>query len=271
VADAEDLCRAVGEHGLRFAVAYNYTGYPMVKEARERIGAGELGTLRKVVVEYTQGWLSTPLEAEGQKQAEWRTDPERAGPSSALGDIGSHAHNLVRYVTGLEVVRLSADLGTVVAGRRLEDDATVLLEFEGGVRGVLVVSQIAAGERNHLRVRVYGSDGGLDWLQEEPEALRLLAPAGSVRTLYRGDPDLSEAARAHTRLPAGHPEGFIEAFANVYRGFAVAVRGHAAPPLVEYPTVQDGARGVQFVAKALESHAAGGWVDAAYTPPGGSA
>ena len=268
VADAEALCRAVAERGLRFAVTYNYTGYPMVKEARERVRAGELGTLRKVVVEYSQGWLSTPLEAEGHKQAEWRLDPEQAGPSSALGDIGSHAHNLLRYVTGLEVARLSADLGTVVPGRRLEDDAAVLLELDGGVRGVLLVSQIAAGERNHLRLRVYGSEGGLDWLQEEPEALRLLAPDGSVRTLHRGDPGLSAAARASTRLPAGHPEGFLEAFANVYRGFAGALRGDATPGLVEYPTVQDGAHGVHFIAKALESSAAGGWVDAAYTPPG---
>jgi len=280
VADAEDLCRAVAQHGLRFAVTYNYTGYPMVKEARARVRGGELGTLRKVVVEYTQGWLSTPLEAEGQKQAAWRLDPEQAGPSSALGDIGSHAHNLLRYVTGLELARLSADLGSVVPGRQLEDDAAVLLELEGGVRGVLVVSQISVGERNHLRLRIYGSEGGLDWLQEDPEALRLLAPDGSVRTLHRGDPGLSEAARASTRLPAGHPEGFIEAFANVYRSFANSLRASPTSgepggagastgdaPL-DYPTVQDGARGVAFIAKALESSAAGGWVDAAYTPPG---
>jgi predicted dehydrogenase len=278
VEHAEDLCSAVSESDLRFAVTYNYTGYPMVKEARERVRAGELGELRKVVVEYTQGWLSTLLEADGQKQAEWRADPERAGPSSALGDIGSHAHNLVRYVTGLEVSRLFADLGTVVEGRTLEDDANVLLEMDGGVRGLLFVSQVCAGERNHLRLRAYGSAGGLDWSHEEPEALRLLTPDGSARLLYRGGDGLSAAARAHTRLPAGHPEGFIEAFANLYRNFADTLRtaevadGEAAAGCAgDYPTVQDGAYGVHFVAKALESQRAESWVDATYTPPGAHA
>ena len=275
LADAEDLCRSVATRDLRFAVTYNYTGYPMVKEARARVAAGELGGLRKVVVEYSQGWLSTPLEAGGQKQAEWRTDPGRAGPASALGDIGSHAHDLLRYVTGLEVRRLFASLGTVVEGRRLEDDATVLLELDGGARGLLFVSQISAGERNHLRLRIYGSEGGLDWSQEEPNELRLLAPDGSARVLHSGGEGLSEAAVAHTRLPAGHPEGFLEAFANVYRNFACVLRpatrapDRAAQALVcDYPSVQDGARGVHFIGKALESHAAGAWVDAAYTPPG---
>jgi len=272
LADAEDLCRSVAATDLHFAVTYNYTGYPMVKEARERVAAGELGTVRKVVVEYTQGWLSAPIEAEGHKQASWRTDPDLAGPSSALGDIGSHAHNLLRYVAGLEVERLFASLGTVVEGRKLEDDATVLLQLEHGVRGLLFVSQIAAGERNHLRLRIYGSEGGLDWLQEEPNELRLLAPDGSVRVLHAGGGGLSAAARAHTRLPAGHPEGFLEAFANIYRDFALALRPKAddaaGAPLRDYPTVRDGARGVHFIAKALESHAAGAWVNAAYTPPG---
>jgi len=172
--DAEELCRLAATSGLIFAVTHNYTGYPIVKEARARVAAGDLGELRKVVVEYSQGWLRTLLEAEGHKQAEWRGDPDRAGVSSALGDIGSHAHNLVRYVTGLEVQQLFADLGTVVAGRILEDDATVLLELQGGVRAVLMASQISTGERNHLRLRVYGSDGGLDWSQEDPNRLRLI-------------------------------------------------------------------------------------------------
>ena len=163
VEDAEDLCDLAVKHSRLFAVTHSYTGYPIVKEARERVRGGELGEIRKVVVEYSQGWLSTLLEAEGHKQAEWRTDPDRAGISLALGDIGSHAHNLVRYVTGLEVQRLFADLGTVVDGRKLEDDATVLLELEGGVRGLLSASQISTGERNNLRLRIYGSNGGLDW------------------------------------------------------------------------------------------------------------
>lgn len=268
VEDAEDLCRLTAERKLVFGVTHNYTGYPMVKEARARVRAGELGPLRKVVVEYSQGWLRTLLEAEGQKQAAWRGDPEKAGVSSALGDIGSHAHNLVRYVTGLEVVRLFADLGTVVEGRALEDDATVLLELEGGVRAVLIASQISTGERNHLRLRVYGADAALDWRQEEPNRLRLVDPNGDERVLHRGSAALSEEAAAATRLPGGHPEGFVEAFANVYRGIASDIRGSGAA--LDYPTVQDGARGVHFIHRAVVSSREGGWVDASYTPPSGS-
>lgn len=276
LAEAEELCRLATERELVFAVTYNYTGYPMVGEARARVLAGELGTLRKVVVEYSQGWLARLLEAEGHKQAAWRGDPERAGPSSALGDIGSHAHNLVRYVTGLEVQALLADLGTVVDGRRMEDDATVLLELEGGVRGLLFCSQIATGERNHLRLRVYGVDGGLDWSQEEPERLRLLARDGSERILHRGAGATSPEAAARTRLPGGHPEGFIEAFANVYRDVAHTLRarerGEAdtksdTAATFTFPTVADGARGVHFVECALESHRLRTWVDALYSPP----
>ncbi|MDA0329292.1 MAG: Gfo/Idh/MocA family oxidoreductase [Gemmatimonadetes bacterium] len=281
VADAESLCRLAEERGLVFAVTHNYTGYPMVKEARERIRDGELGALRKVVVEYSQGWLSTLLEAEGQKQAEWRADPERGGASAVLGDIGSHAHSLVRYVTGLEVQRLFADLGTVVEGRHVDDDATVLLELDGGVRGVLLASQISTGERNHLRLRVYGRDGGLDWCQEDPERLRILSPDGSERILFRGAGTRSGAALGATRIPAGHPEGFIEAFANLYRSVAAAVRGRESGARTGsgagdessdagFPTVRDGARGVHFIHRALESNRQGGWVDAAYTPPGSS-
>ncbi|MBT8487285.1 MAG: Gfo/Idh/MocA family oxidoreductase [Gemmatimonadetes bacterium] len=264
VEHAEELCRTAAETGRVFCVTHNYTGYPMVKEARARVRRGDLGELRKVVVEYSQGWLRTLLEAEGQKQAEWRGDPERAGVSSALGDIGSHAHNLVRYVTGLEVVRLLADLGTVVAGRRLEDDATVLLELEGGVRTVMVVSQIATGERNSLRLRVYGSEGGVDWCQEEPDRLRLLVPDGGEEMVYRGDSSLSGEAAAATRLPGGHPEGFIEAFANVYRGVAQAVRGE--PRTLDFPTAEDGAFGVHFIHQAVSSSRTGDWMDMAYDP-----
>lgn len=281
--DAEELCRLAAERDLVFAVTYNYTGYPMVKEARERVRAGELGELRKVVVEYSQGWLRTLLEAEGQKQAAWRGDPARAGASSALGDIGSHAHDLVRYVTGLETRRLLADLGTVVEGRAMEDDATVLLELDGGARGLLFVSQIATGERNHLRLRVYGSERGLDWCQEEPNRLRIVEADGSERVLYRAAGAASARAAAHTRLPGGHPEGFIEAFANVYRNIAdtlLAATGAgeargaralpgARPPFAsDFPTVQDGAHGVHFIHAALRSHREGTWVDASYVPPG---
>lgn len=263
--DAEALCRLAAERDLLFAVTHNYTGYPLVKEARERVRAGALGAVRKVVVEYSQGWLSTLLEAEGQKQAEWRSDPERGGVSAVLGDIGSHAHNLVRYVTGLEVQRLFADLGTVVEGRQLDDDATVLLELEGGVRGLLFASQIATGERNHLRLRIYGSEGALDWSQEDPNRLRLLAPDGSEQILHRGAGQLSQAATAHTRLPSGHPEGFIEAFANLYRNVARAIQAGATTG--DFPTVADGAHGVHFIHAAVASHQAGAWVDASYAPP----
>ncbi len=250
----------------------------MVKEARERVRSGSLGTVRKVVVEYSQGWLATLLEAEGNqgagghKQAEWRTDPGRAGISSALGDIGSHAHNLTRYVTGLEIESLFADLGTLVSGRALEDDATVLLHFEGGARGVLLASQISVGERNHLRLRVYGTQGGLDWNQETPDRLRLMAADGSERLLHVGGSDLSARTQAHTRLPGGHPEGFIEAFANLYRNVArtLRVRQGAAelgPFDDDFPTVQDGAFGVHFIETAVESGRQGGWVSGSYAPP----
>ncbi|MDH3270410.1 MAG: Gfo/Idh/MocA family oxidoreductase [Gemmatimonadota bacterium] len=283
IEDAEELCHLAAERALVFALTHNYTGYPMVKEARARVRAGSLGSLRKVVVEYSQGWLRTLLEAEGQKQAEWRGDPDRAGVSSALADIGSHAHNLVRYVTGLEVTRLFADLGTVVVGRAMEDDATVLLELEGGVRAVLMASQISTGERNHLRLRAYGSDRALDWCQEDPDRLRLVGPDGGEEIVFRGDPSLSMEAQSATRLPAGHPEGFIEAFANIYRGVAQAVRnsvataavgphagvGAASPaPGLDFPTVRDGAFGVHFIHRAVESAARGTWIDMTYEPPG---
>ena len=270
--DAETLCRIAAEGDHIFAVTHNYTGYAMVKEARERVRSGSLGPVRKVVVEYSQGWLATPLEAEGHKQAEWRADPGRAGISSALGDIGSHAHNLTRYVTGLEIESLFADLGTLVSGRALEDDAAVLLHFEGGARGVLLASQISVGERNHLRLRVYGTEGGLDWTQEVPDRLRLMAADGSERLLHAGGTDLSARTRAHTQLPAGHPEGFIEAFANLYRNVAGTLRvrngaGESGPFDDDFPTVQDGARGVHFIEAAVESGRQGRWVSGSYEPP----
>ena len=278
VEDAEELCRLAAERDLVFGVTHNYTGYPMVKEARARVRGGALGPLRKVIVEYSQGWLRTLLEEGGHKQAEWRGDPERAGVSSALGDIGCHAHNLVRYITGREATRLFADLGTVVRGRRLEDDATVLLELEGGVRAVLIASQIATGERNRLVIRAYGADAGLEWSQEDPNRLRIVDPHGDETILYRGSPALCDAARAATRLPGGHPEGFIEAFANVYRGIADAVEARSAHTsatsrpepshtALDFPTVQDGAIGVHFIHQAVRSSRDGAWVDMNWQPP----
>lgn len=270
--DAEELCREAAERDLVFCVTHNYSGYPMVKEARERVRAGEFGEIRKIVVEYSQGWLSTLLEAGDHKQASWRADPERAGVSSALGDIGSHAEHLARYVTGLEMEALFADLSTLVEGRVLEDDATVLIRYAGGARGVLIASQISAGERNHLRLRVYGSRGGLDWEQERPDRLRLARPDGSELILHDGADGLSARAASHIRLPAGHPEGFIEAFANLYRNVAATLdvragRSRPGPFDDDFPTVQDGARGVFFIGRAVESAKAGTWLAAGYEPP----
>ena len=272
LADAEELCRETTERNLVFCVTHNYSGYPMVKEARERVRSGGIGNVRKIVVEYSQGWLATLLEAEGHKQAAWRADPARAGASSALADIGSHAHHLAHYVTGLEMDELFADVSSLVEGRLLEDDATVLMRLQGGARGLLTASQVAAGERNHLRLRVYGETGGLDWSQERPDRLRLLLADGSERILYDGIDGLSDRATAHLRLPAGHPEGFIEAFANLYRNVARTLdaragRAEPGPFDDDFPTVWDGARGVFFVETALQSAAEGAWVPSVYLPP----
>lgn len=268
VEEAEDLCRRVAETGLSFVLTHNYTGYPLVKEARALTRAGRLGTVRKVVAEYPQGWLSRPIEAEGQKQAAWRTDPAQAGIGLALGDIGSHADNLTRYVTGLEIEELCADLTSFVPGRVLEDDANLLIRFAGGARGVLYASQISVGEENGLALRVYGTEGSLVWRQEEPNELRLRSLDGPEQVLRRGNAYLSEAAKAATRIPPGHPEGFIEAFANLYRAGAARIRGRTDPGNLDHPTVWDGARGVHFIHKAVESARTGGWVRAGYLPPG---
>lgn len=273
LADAEELCRETAARDRVFCVTHNYSGYPMVKEAAERVRRGDVGDVRKIVVEYSQGWLRTLLEAEDHKQASWRADPTRAGISSALGDIGSHAEHLARYVTGLDATELFADLGTLVDGRALEDDATVLFRYDGGARGVLIASQISAGERNHLRLRVYGSEGGLDWSQERPDRLRVALADGTEWIVHDGAEGLSERAAAHQRLPAGHPEGFIEAFANLYRNVAATIdaragRAPAGPFDDDFPTVRDGARGVHFIETAVASAKAGTWLDARYEPPG---
>lgn len=207
LADAEALCRLVAEHGVIFALTHNYSGYPLVKQARAMVASGALGTLRKVVVEYTQGWLGTALETSGQKQADWRTDPARAG-AGALGDIGSHAEQLARYVTGRRITRLMADVGTVIPGRRVDDDANLLLRYEHGLRGILHCSQVATGEENRINLRVYGSQGSLEWAQEEPNRLLLRPLDGPLQLLTRGSGYLSSEAQRATRLPSGHPEAF---------------------------------------------------------------
>lgn len=263
-AQATTLVETVAKRGTAFGVTYNYTGYPMVRQAREMVRSGALGRMRKVVVEYNQGWLATALEATGNKQASWRTDPARSGIAGALGDIGSHAENLVATVTGLQIEELVADLGALVPGRALDDDASMLLRFKGGARGVLVASQINAGLENDLRLRVSGEDGTLEWRQEEPNRLVHHRREGPTEIFTRASPWLCESARRAGRIPAGHPEGFIEAFANIYRGVFADIRarkaGTTADPLdADYPTVGDGARGVRFIECAVASSSERRW------------
>jgi len=270
--DAEALCRLVSERDVVFALTHNYAGYPMVKQARELVHEGELGEIRKVVAEYPQGWLATALEKAGDKQAAWRTDPERAGVSAAIGDIGSHAEHLARYVTDLNAEALFAETTSFVEGRALEDDATILVRYEGGARGLLYCSQVSVGEKNSLRLRVYGTKASLDWQQEAPNQLAVRYADAPDETYERGGAYLAGAAQANARLPAGHPEGFIEAFANVYRAVAadIAARsddGGSTSELLDYPTVRDGALGVHFIHKAIESAEREKWVDAQYAPP----
>jgi predicted dehydrogenase len=268
---AEALCRLADRHGNVFAVTHNYTGYPLVKQARSLVRGGVLGEIRKVIVEYSQGWLSTLLEATGQKQSEWRTDPERAG-AGAIGDIGSHADNLARYVTGLELERLLADVSTFVPGRRLDDDASMLLRFRGGAKGVLMCSQISVGEENRLSLRVYGTEAALEWHQQEPNTLLVRRNDGPTEVYRPGHPFLDATARHATRLPPGHPEAFLEAFANIYanalRTIAARSAGAEPDPLdLDFPTVRDGAIGVHFITASVRSGLSGEWVDAAYEPP----
>lgn len=247
---ADELVQAVKRSGTVFGVTYNYSGYPMVKQARDMIAEGRLGELRKVIVEYNQGWLATKLEDQGTKQAEWRTDPARSGAGGAIGDIGSHAENLVATIAGLEPEAVCAELTTFVPGRRLDDDANLLIRYRGGARGVLIASQIEVGEENDLRIRVYGSEGSLAWRQEDPNHLLFKPLEGPAQIYTRNGGDyLSPSSAAHSRLPSGHPEAFIEAFANVYGNIAAAVRGESG----EYPSVIDGARGVHFIEQAVAS------------------
>ncbi|HWG85390.1 MAG TPA: Gfo/Idh/MocA family oxidoreductase [Deinococcales bacterium] len=255
---ARDLIETARRSGIVFAVTYNYTGYPLVKQAREMVRRGDLGEIRKVIVEYNQGWLATKLEDTGSKQADWRTDPARSGIAGAIGDIGSHAENLASTITGLELSEICADLTTFVPGRRLDDDGNLLLRFTNGARGLLFCSQISTGEENDLRIRIYGTKGALRWHQEDPNALEYRPLDGPYQVLTRGQGYLVDAAKNATRTPTGHPEAFLEAFANVYLGAMEAMRARAegreaAPDALDYPTVLDGARGVHFIEKTVES------------------
>lgn len=272
IEDAESLRALVASRPVVFALTHNYAGYPMVRQARALVRDGVLGAIRKIVVEYAQDWLSAPIEASGNKQASWRTDPAQAGISSSIADIGSHAEHLARYVTGLEPERLCADLTTFVPGRQLEDDANMLVHFTGGARGILYCSQVSTGEENNLRLRVYGTEASVEWRQETPNTLSLRRAGRPEEVLKRGNDYLAPSAVRGARLPAGHPEGFLEAFANVYanamRTIGARLAGESPDPLdLDFPTVDDGARGVHFIHTAVRSGRERGWVDARYLPP----
>jgi predicted dehydrogenase len=257
--EALELEQLVKETGLLFALTHNYTGYPMVKQAKHMIQNGEIGSIRKVVVEYPQGWLSTKLEDSDQKQAAWRTDPKKSGAAGAMGDIGTHAENLAEYITGLEITALCADLSTFVEGRLLDDDGNVLLHFNNGAKGVLHASQISAGEENDLNIRVYGTKAGLQWHQMEPNTLLVKWLDKPIEVRRTGIGDLYPATQAATRIPGGHPEGYLEAFANIYHSFAKCVQARLAGEEVDalytdFPSVSDGVRGMKFIEKLIESN-----------------
>ena len=255
LAEARELVELVEQKKLVFALTHNYTGYPAVREARHLVRTGALGVIRKVLVEYLQGWLMEPVERSGNKQALWRTDPAKSGMAGAIGDIGTHGENLMEYITGLKIRAVCADLTSFIEDRQLDDDANMLLRLENGAKGILTCSQIAAGEENAMSIRVYGSKAGLEWHQMEPNTLLFKQPDKPLQVLRTGMPYMSDEAKAATRLPAGHPEGFLEAFANVYR-LAVADirRAEAGESTVGgYPTVYDGLRGMQFIEKVVES------------------
>ncbi len=266
LAEARKLKTLVDRTGLLFGLTHNYTGYPMVKEARELARGGKLGAIRKIVVEYPQGWLHELIEATGQKQAAWRTDPARSGAAGCMGDIGTHAESLAEYITGLRIDSLCAELTTFVKGRKLDDDGNVLIRYQGGARGILHASQIAIDEENGLNIRIWGEKGGLQWRQEEPNTLILKRPDGPRQLIRSGQGYLSRRARRACRLPAGHPEGFIEAFANLYCNYAEALGARLAgrkpdPLALDFPTVDDGVRGMAFIEAVVKSARAGAkWV-----------
>jgi predicted dehydrogenase len=264
VAEAEQLVALVEQGKPLFALTHNYTGYPAVREARALVNNGALGELRKVLVEYNQDWLMTPLEQAGNKQAQWRTDPARAGVSCCVGDIGSHAENLLEFISGQHITALCADLTSFVAGRRLDDDANILLRLSGGAKGTLVCSQVACGEENALSIRLYGSKGGLEWRQQEPNTLLFKPPGAAWQTLRTGKNFNDPAAQAATRTPAGHPEGYLEAFAVIYRDFIADLRRvqRGEPPQRNYPGVRDGLRGLRFIERSVESSRRGAvWLE----------
>jgi predicted dehydrogenase len=256
--EAKTLRKVVDKTGLILGLTHTYTGYPLVKEARHMVASGQLGAIRKVYVEYPQGWLSTLIEKTGNAQASWRTDPKQSGMGGAIGDIGTHAANLAEYITGKKITEICAMLNTVVKGRHLDDDSSMLLRFEGGATGVLFATQVAAGEENNLNIRVYGEKGGIEWRQMEPNTLVVRWLGKPIEVLRTGQAYLSDSAKAFTRTPAGHPEGYLEAFANIYRAFGKAVREFKPGKKINYtkdafPDVEDGVRGMNFVQTVVKS------------------
>ena len=256
--EAKLLKAKVEETGLTLALTHTYSGYPAVKEARERVRRGDFGKIRKVLVEYPQGWLSSKLEDAGNAQASWRTDPKRSGKAGCMGDIGTHAHHLAEYITGLKTVEVCAELNIFVPGRLLDDDGAAFLRFDNGAKGVLIATQIAAGEENAVKIRVYGDKGGLEWLQHEPNTLLIKWSDKPVEIVRTGQGYMSDIAKHNTRTPGGHPEGYLEAFANIYRNFSLTVRAkmNGETPKAEwldFPTVEDGIRGMQFIDTVVEA------------------
>lgn len=261
--EAKKLAAIADKSQLYFCLTHTYTGYPMVKEARQQVLSGKFGKIRKVYVDYPQGWLSRFLEGAGAdarsfKQASWRTDPAQSGIAGAMGDIGTHAFNLAEYVSGLTVTHICADVNTVVEGRRLDDDGTVLLKFDNGASGFLYATQVAAGEENNTKVRVYGELGSLEWRQEDANSLLVKWLDKPTEIFRAGQPYLSSYSLHNTRVPAGHPEGYLEAFANLYRNFALCIKAHIAgvepqAEWLDFPGVSDGLRGMEFVEKVIES------------------
>jgi len=256
--EARQLQQKVEETGLVLCLTHTYSGYPMVKQARQMVKEGKLGNIRKIVVEYPQGWLSTLTEREGNAQAAWRTDPSKSGKSGCMGDIGTHAAQLAEYISGLKISKLCADLNIVVSGRALDDDGNVLLKFDNGANGILMASQIAAGEENALKIRVYGEKGGLEWHQMEPNTL-IVRWLNEPTQVYRvGQAYMSDIAKHNTRVPGGHPEGYLEAFANIYRNFALTVSAKLegttpTEAMLDFPRVEDGVRGMAFIENVVAS------------------
>ena len=260
--EARKMQAAVESAGLVFALTHNYTGYPLVRRMREMARGGDIGEVRLVQVEYPQDWLTGPTETSGNKQAEWRVDPKRSGAGGALGDIGTHAFNLADYVTGLELAELAADLTSFGAGRQLDDNVQIMLRYANGARGSLWASQVAPGHENGLRLRVYGTKGGLHWVQANPNEMLWSPYEKSTRIVTRGGPDAGEAAARVTRVPPGHPEGYLEGFANIYSEVAAAIKaarsGKKPPKAVHFPTIDDGVKGLAFIEAAVRSSQANG-------------